>query len=183
MPAWESETHFLVPFTFSGQNRVVLRISMRPRVEFYAFLRGTMAWTASIAWLWPLNIPLAALAYKIRQGPNPVDMEKKELWLRSTFAALSVALLTVAAFFADYILAEVIAFPAGPVHLVVFMGYVPLVLWVLLVFFALEDLLQALAVFVLYLYLPVMALYALNAMVHFWDPWLEWVEQWLKPIV
>jgi hypothetical protein len=149
-------------------------------MELYDFLRGTIAWTVTVAGLWPFNIPLAALAYKIHNGPKPVEMETKEYWMRSTFAALGVALATIAMVIVDYLLAEVAGFPAGPIHLAVFMGYVPVAVWILFVFFALDDLLPALGLFVVYVYLPVLVLYVLNLLVPFWTPLVSFAGNWLK---
>lgn len=149
-------------------------------MEVYQFLRGSLAWTVTVAGLWPLNIPLAVLAYRIRLGPQPITMPRKELWWRATFAALIVALITVAMVLVDYYLAENIGFPAGPVHLIVFMSYVPAVVWVFFVFFALEDFFQGLNLFVIYVYLPVLVLFLLNAVVPFWEPFLIVARDWLK---
>ncbi len=148
-------------------------------MEFYYFLRGTLAWTATVAIIWPLNIPLAALAYKIRLGPNKNPLKPKEYWVRSGAAAFAVAIITLVALGLDYFLAES-DFPPGPIHLVVFMAYVPAAMYALLVFFALEGLMQALSVFVLYIYLPVTVLYLLHLVIRFWDPLVDFPGSWLK---
>ena len=149
-------------------------------MEFYYFLRGTLAWTATVALLWPLNIPLAALAYKIRLGPNKNPLKPKEYWVRSGAVATVVAGITLAALLLDYVLAEEMDFPAGPIHLVVFMAYVPAAVWAIFVFFALEDLMQALSVFVIYIYLPVLVLYLLNEVIGFWQPLVDLAGGMLK---
>ena len=149
-------------------------------MEFYYFLRGTLAWTATVALLWPFNIPMAALAYKIRLGPNKNPLKPKEYWVRSGAVATVVAAITLVALVLDYVLAEEMDFPAGPVHLVVFMAYVPAAVWAIFVFFALEDLMQALSVFVIYIYLPVLVLYVLNAIIGFWQPLVDLAGGWLK---
>ena len=149
-------------------------------MEFYYFLRGTLAWTATVAILWPFNILLAALAYKIRLGPNKNPLKPKEYWVRSGAVATVVAAITLVALVLDYVLAEEMDFPAGPVHLVVFMAYVPAAVWAIFVFFALEDLMQALSVFVIYIYLPVLVLYVLNAIIGFWQLLVDLAGGWLK---
>jgi len=149
-------------------------------VEFYYFLRGTLAWTATVAILWPFNILLAALAYKIRLGPNKNPLKPKEYWVRSGAVATVVAAITLVALVLDYVLAEEMDFPAGPVHLVVFMAYVPAAVWAIFVFFALEDLMQALSVFVIYIYLPLLVLYVLNAIIGFWQPLVDLAGGMLK---
>ena len=149
-------------------------------MEFYYFLRGTLAWTATVAILWPFNILLAALAYKIRLGPNKNPLKPKEYWVRSGAVATVVAAITLVALVLDYVLAEEMDFPAGPVHLVVFMAYVPAAVWAIFVFFSLEDLMQALSVFVIYIYLPVLVLYVLNEIIGFWQPLVDLAGGWLK---
>lgn len=149
-------------------------------MELYEFLRGTLAWTVTIAALWPVNIPLAVLAYRIHRGPQPIDLERNVLWIRATFASLCVALVTLAMVFVDYLLAYGAEFPAGPIHLAVFLGYVPIATWIFFVFFALDDLLPALGLFTLYVYLPVLVLYVLNLVVGFWTPLVDVANGWLK---
>ena len=46
-------------------------------MELYEFLRGTLAWTVSVAALWPLNIPLAVLAYRIHRGQRKFAVGEK----------------------------------------------------------------------------------------------------------
>ena len=149
-------------------------------MEFYYFLRGTLAWTATVAILWPINIPMAALAYKIRLGPNKNPLKPNEFWGRSALVSLVVALITLVAIVLDNFLTDGTDFPAGPIHLVVFMAYVPAAMWAIFWFFALEDLMQALSVFVIYIYLPVLVLYVLNAIIGFWQPLVDLAGGMLK---
>lgn len=149
-------------------------------VELYLFVRGALAWTVTVAALWPVNIPLAYLAYKIRQGQKPGDLARNALWWRSVFATLLVAFVTVVFLLLDYLLAEVAGFPAGPIHLVVLTAYIPAAAGIFFVFFALEDFFQGLSMFVIYVYLPVLVLYLLNAMMGLWNGPLSYVEGWLK---
>src|SRR5262245_12894111 len=130
-------------------------------MELYNFVRGVMAWTVTIAGL-PWGIPLVALAYKIQNGPKPITMPPREFWTRSTFAWLCVAVASWVMVFVDYLLATWAQLPEGPIHIIVFMGYVPVAVWILFVFFAFDDLLTAVGLFVLYLYLPVFVLFVLN---------------------
>jgi hypothetical protein len=144
------------------------------------FLRGGLAWTVLVASFWPLNVPLAALAYKIHRGPQPLGMERSELWIRATFAALGVALATLAMLGVDYALIRFAELPPGPIHLAAFAGYLPVAVWILFLFFALDDLLTALGLFVIYIYLPVAVLFVLNFLIGFWDPLEQWPGTWLK---
>jgi len=149
-------------------------------MELYNFLRGVLVWTATVACLWPVNVPLLALAYRISLGPKPIEMEKDELWTRSAVAALLVAGWTLLIVLVDYLLADWFEFPAGPVHIVALMGYFPVAVWILFVFFAYTDLLEGVTLFTLYIYLPVFVLYVLNAIVGFWNPLLRFAQGYLK---
>ncbi|MBM4068979.1 MAG: hypothetical protein FJ271_08560 [Planctomycetes bacterium] len=151
-------------------------------MELYHFVRGALAWTVTIAALWPVNIPLAFAAYKIRQGPKPIDMPKNALWWRCTFATLLVAVMTVGFVIVDYMLAGWAGFPAGPIHLLVLMGYIPAAAGIFFVFFALEDFFQGLSMFMIYMYLPVLVLYVINAMIGVWNPLLNYAGGWLKAV-
>jgi len=160
MPAWESESHLL---------------------ELYDFIRGTFAWAVSLAALWPVNVPLMAFAYKVRHGANPITMPRTEFWTRATFSALLVGLLALVALGLDYLLAIGADLPAGPIHMIVLIAFVPAGAWILFVFFALEDLMQAVSVLVIYICLPVLVLYVLNEVTGVWEPLLNIVKDWLKP--
>ncbi len=157
-----------------------LTLAENARVELYNFIRGTLAWAASVALLWPANVPLMALAYKVRNGPNPIPMPAKEFWTRAGCASFLVAILTLVLIAVDYLVIEGTDLPAGPIHLVILACYVPAGMWVLFVFFALEDLMQATSVFAIYLCLPMLVLYVLNAVVQFWQPLVDLVQVWLK---
>jgi hypothetical protein len=116
---------------------------------------------AVVTVIWPLNIPLVALAYKARQGNKPIDMESGEFWLRSSFAALGLTVFTGIAIGLDYLLvvwAEMSAI-AGGLRLVLLMLYVPTAAAYLFWMFALEDFFQGLAVFFLDTLLPWLALF------------------------
>jgi hypothetical protein len=151
-------------------------------MEMYSFLRGILAWTATIACLWPLNAPLLALAFKIQQGPKPIDMESNEFWARSFAGSLVLALTTAAFVFIDYLLADAAELPAGPTHLVVFAAYVPLAVWIVTLFFAMDDLLHGFSLLIIYLFLPIFVLFVLNAMMGFWNPMLDYVFTWIKEV-
>lgn len=151
-------------------------------MELYLFVRGALAWTVTIAALWPVNIPLAFLAYKIRQGPKPIDMPRAALWWRCTFATLLVAVMTAGFVIVDYLLASLAGFPPGPIHLIILMAYIPAAAGIFFVFFALEDFFQGLSMFMIYVYLPVLVLYVINAMIGVWNPLLNYAGGWLKAV-
>jgi hypothetical protein len=148
-------------------------------MEIYNFVHGTLAWIATIACLWPVNAPLLALAFKVQNGPKPIDMENDEYWMRAFAGSFVLALVTAAFVFIDFLLVEA-ELPAGPTHLVVFVGYVPAAVWVLALFFAMEDLLNGLSLLVIYLFMPILVLFLLNLVIGFWNPLLAYAHGWLK---
>ena len=156
-------------------------------MELYDFLRGTLAWTATIACLWPVNALWLAFAYKVQQGAKPIDLEGYST--RCTVGSLVLALVTAAAIFVDYMLADWAEFPPGPVHLIIYVAYVPLAVWLLALFFAMDDLTHGLSLFMIYLYLPTFVLFVLNWLLglvnqnlRFWDMLLNYVYPWLVSV-
>src|SRR5437764_7777416 len=122
---------------------------------FYPFVRGLLAWIATIACLWPVNVPLLGFAFRASCGPKPPDMQKSELWTRATFAALAFAVITFGFLVVDYVLAESLGFPAGLAHLIVLSGLLPTGMWLCFVMFALDDLGQGMTILLFYLMLPI----------------------------
>lgn len=157
-------------------------------MELYNFFRGTLAWTATIACLWPLNIPLLALAFKIQNGSKPIDMESDEYWWRSSVGSLVLGLVTAGFVFVDYMLADWAELPPGPTHMIVYIGYVPAAVWILTLFFAMDDLMHGLSLFVIYIYLPVLVILGLNGLLWFvklnfrWDWFYGLASPWLKTV-
>src|SRR4029453_14172023 len=92
---------------------------------FYPFVRGLLAWIATIACLWPVNVPMFGFAFRASWGPKRPDMETSELWTRATFAALFFGVIAAGFLVVDYVLAESMGFPAGPVHRFVPAGFLP----------------------------------------------------------
>jgi hypothetical protein len=152
-------------------------------VDLFEFLRYTVAWTTTIAVIWPLNVPLAAFAYKVRNGAKPIDMPRSELWTRSTFAALGLAVAALVMVGLDYYLAFEAEFPPGPVHAIVYMAFLPAAAWYFFVMFALEDMGQGLSVAFLYLYLPLIVLLPLHGLFGVWSFLLNPTLAWLKTTV
>jgi hypothetical protein len=129
-------------------------------VDLFALVHwGLLA--IAVTTIWPLNIPLTALAYKVRRGNKPVDLEPSEFWVRSTFAALGLSLFTLVAVGLDYLLVVwmELASIAGPIRLVLFMLYVPAAVVYLAWMFGRDDLLDGLPLFLLSTFLPWLALF------------------------
>jgi len=138
-------------------------------VELYKFFWGALAWIATVAVLWPANVPLLALAYKIQNGAAPLSIARDELWYRSLVGAGLLALVTVGFFFLDYFFIDWTDFPPGPIHLVIFMAYIPAGAYVMLISFAFAELLEGLGVLIIYLGLPLLALFLVNAVLGIWE--------------
>jgi hypothetical protein len=149
-------------------------------VELYKFFWGALAWIATVAVLWPVNVPLIALAYKIQNGAKPISIDREELWYRSLFGAGMLALLTVGMIFLDYLIIDLGDFPPGPIHLVIFMAYVPAAAWLMVISFAYADLLEGLGVFIIYIGLPIAVLLLVNAILGIWNWPLSVAFDYLK---
>jgi hypothetical protein len=185
MPAWESE-----PADSPSPRAAVLSAALPadtsqneidPAMELYLFVWGTLAWTVTIAVLWPVNVPLAWVSYRIWHGTKPIDEEmQEELWRRAAWGSglIGVSALVFVVF--DYILWNWAGLPSGPVHLIVYLSLVALATWVLMLYFALEDFFQGLSMLLLYFYLPVFVLWLPNRLFGMWDPLLGWVKAWLE---
>src|SRR4051794_34903711 len=97
-------------------------------MEFFEFFRQVLILLIIISLYWPLNVPLAALAFKVRLGTSPIPLEPLALWLRSALAGLGMAVLSVSLMGFDKVLTHA-GLPAGPVHLVMFLVFIPLGAW------------------------------------------------------
>src|SRR2546430_11689471 len=108
-------------------------------MEFFAFFRHLLIILIAISLYWPLNVPLAALAYKVRLGAEPVPLPVVTFWVRSTVAALGMAVLSVSLLGSDQFLTS-IGLPPGPVDLAMAIVYVPLGgAWLHKAFFLVAD--------------------------------------------
>src|SRR5438105_1081780 len=121
--------------------------------DFFEFFRQVLIFLVTISLYWPLTIPLAALAYKVRHGATPVPLSIVALWLRSTVAALGMAViaLSLTGFDATLTAAEL---PPGLVHVVIFVLFVPVGSWWMFTVFALEDFWEGLSALLLFVFLP-----------------------------
>src|SRR5947209_697970 len=134
MPAWESEAISLV--------------------DIFQFCWAALAWMTTIAVLWPVNAPMAALAFRIWRETKETDIEGSELWTRAFLASAALAVLVIGFVLLDWLLADMAEFPPGPIHLVIFAGFVALAAWLMQYLFSLEDYFQGLSLVVIYLFLP-----------------------------
>ena len=150
-------------------------------MTLFLFFSWALVTVAAVTLPWPVNVPLAALAYKMRQGQEPVGFEPETFWWRSTFAALGLSGFTLFLLWLAYALIVDVELPWGPVHLVLFMAYVPAAAWYFFWIFALEDMLQGLSVFLLYVLVPAGPLLLVGRIAGFWTR-LAHAFPWLLPL-
>jgi hypothetical protein len=148
-------------------------------VEPFHLCRLVLAVIVTVS-VWPVSVPLVALAYRVQLGPTPIPLERRAFWLRSTFAGLGLCVLSLFLVVLDHIAITRLELPAGPVHLTLLMVYAPVAMWFLFVMFALEDLLQGLGLLMLFILLPGLPLLLIHQVFGFWqplDPALAWLPE------
>jgi hypothetical protein len=147
-------------------------------VGLFIFVSWSLGIIAAVTLSFPLNILLVALAYKVRLGYRPIPLEKDSFWWRSTFAALGLAGFTLVLLGLTYALVEGADFKPEQVELVLLMAYIPAAVWFLFLIYAMEDMLESLGVFLLYLLLPGLPLLLFGWLTGSWHkladdvPWL-----------
>ena len=147
-------------------------------MDILAFLAWGLVVTHAVALLWPVNTVLMALAFKVQNGPAPLPFEPQEFWTRSAFAALGLAVLSLVLIGAAYLLVGSAELPGGPVHLILLLVYLPAAVALVFWLFALDDVIQALSIFAIYVLLPGAGLVVLAWMFKWFDkvkdqaPWL-----------
>jgi hypothetical protein len=138
-------------------------------VDLFHFVSWCLAVSIAVALLWPINLLFMALAFKIRHGIRPVDMETSELWWRSTFASLGLAILSLIFVGLNYVLVPVVEMPQGPIQTILLLAYVPAAITFIWWSFALEDLLEGTGVFLLYMLLPGLPMLLAGRMFGLWQ--------------
>jgi hypothetical protein len=113
-------------------------------VDLYGFFSWCLTVMIAVTLVWPLNVPLMALAYKIRQGGQKIDMESREFWWRSVAAALGLTGLSLVTMGLTWYLVGQTELRAGIVHLILFMVYLPAAVWFVYWIYALYILVPAL---------------------------------------
>jgi len=147
-------------------------------VDLYGFVSWSLVIVAAVTLIWPVNIPLVALAYRVHQGRQPSLMETRELWLRSTLGALGLCGLSLVMIGLIYVGVEIAQVTAGPVQLTLFVAYLAAAVGFLFWVLALEDMVKALGVFSLYILLPGLPLLLLGRILGFWQS-LQHAAPWL----
>ena len=147
-------------------------------MALFNFVSWCLVTICAVTLLWPLNIPLIALAYKVRRGYEPIDLEPSALWWRSTFATLGLAGMSLVLLGLLYALVEGAELKPYQVQIVLLMLYLPAAVWYVCVLFAFDDLLDALSLFLLYVLLSGLPLLLIGRIAGWWTaladdlPWL-----------
>ena len=90
-----------------------------------------------------------------------------------------VAVVGVGFVLLDYLLAGAAEIAPGPVHLVVFMGYMSVAIWILFYVFSLEDFFQGMSLAIIFFAFPFAVLWPLNYFLGLWNWALNYVLTWL----
>ena len=149
-------------------------------MDLFVFASWCLVTVAIVTLSWPANLPLIALAYKVRHGSKPIDMESREFWIRSTLASLGLAGMTLVMLGLAYVLVVQAELPSGQIHLVLLLAYAPAAVGYIFWVYALEDMVQALGVFLLYVLLPGFPLLLIGRFAGWWDK-LRQTGSWLLP--
>jgi hypothetical protein len=106
--------------------------------------------------------------------------EPGPFWLRSTFAALGLALMSGLLLVLNAYLVDSFRESVGPIHLVLLMTLVPASALYLFWMYAFEDFFQALSLLVVYLIMTGIPLLLLDRFVRSWHP-VTAAWNWLQP--
>src|SRR5207302_1590240 len=109
-------------------------------------------------------------SYKIWHGNKEIDEEMGDELFGRSWRVAGVFFLAAPVFVGlDYLVVDQAGVPAGPVHVVFFLGFLAFAAWMMMLFFAMEDFFQGLALSLIFLYLPT-ALFFLAWLVLGWFP-------------
>ncbi|MGF1580695.1 MAG: hypothetical protein ACFCD0_15135 [Gemmataceae bacterium] len=144
---------------------------------FFEFFRWVLIITISVSYLVPINIPLAALAYRIQIGTQEMEFETDALWWRSTGMSLGLAVISFFVMYVDFFLTET-GIPVGMIHVGLVLLYLPACVWYSFWIFAFDELYEGLSLFVIYLLIPGLLIAVLLSL-GFELPPMTWLEGWI----
>lgn len=119
-------------------------------MDIFAIASWVLAALVGVTGVFPLTIPMLALAYKLRNGAGKIPLETESFWFRSGFSALGLFLLTLVTLVLNYQLVSRMDLPTGTVHLVLLLAYIPAGVVYLFWMYAMDEVLEGLSLFVLY---------------------------------
>jgi hypothetical protein len=149
--------------------------------EFWDFFRQVLILLIIISLYFPINVPLAALAYKVRIGAQPIPLSITAYVLRSTVAALGMGVLSLSLMGFDKVLTEA-GLPPGLVHMTMCLCFVPLGAWWMFKAFALEDAWEGLSTLLLFVFLPGIVLVLVKLITGASPPYFIDVEDWITKV-
>jgi hypothetical protein len=147
-------------------------------VDLFAFIGWCLAVLCLVTLAWPLNVPLMALAYKVRRGTEPLDIEGAELWTRSALGSAGLAGMSLLLLLFAYVLVQVAGLPREGTVVVLFLAYlaagVGFVTWA----WGYDEFVDGLGLFLIYVLLPGLPLLLVGWLAGLWRtvaagaPWL-----------
>jgi hypothetical protein len=149
-------------------------------VDVFAFVGWVVAVLCLVTLAVPVNVPLMALAYKVRRGSEPLDVEGSELWMRCALGAAGPAGMSLLLLVLAYALIQGAGLPQGPTLLVLLMAYVPAAVAYVTWCWGFDELIDGLGVFLLYVLLPGLPLALIGWLVGLWRA-LAQAAPWLLP--
>lgn len=147
-------------------------------MELFKEIRWLLIIVVSVSLYFPLNVPLAALAYKVQRGTRPLGMEQFPFWVRSALAAVGLTAMSYVTLLVDYYLVG-LDMPADAIHIGLLLLYFPAGLWFFVMMFDLDEFGEGFNIFLLYLGLPAVVLVLMLA-IGFRLPFLL-PEGWILP--
>jgi hypothetical protein len=148
-------------------------------VDAFEIFRTILIVVVSVTILVPLDVPLAALAYRVHVGAGPMPMDATPFWWRATGMALGLAAASLVLMFLDYWLVAFIDFPPGFVHGMLLLLYLAGGVWFVFWVFELDELLEGASVLLIYIGIPCL-LFAYPMMNWQWWP-VPFVASFLQP--
>src|SRR4051812_24872059 len=101
-------------------------------MELYSVFWQLLAWSITVAVLGFLTFPWGILAYKIWFGNKEIDEELSEqLLVRSWYAGWALAAAAVLICLLDYVTVARLNLPAGPVHMIYYLGLLGVAAWMM----------------------------------------------------
>jgi hypothetical protein len=147
-------------------------------VDLFVFVGWTVAVVCLVTLAWPLNVPVMALAYRVRRGSEPLDVEGRELWTRSALASAGPAGMSLALLALAFALIQGAGLPQGPTLLVLLLCYLPAAVFYVSWCWGYDEFVDGLGLFLIYVLLPGLPLLLLGWLVGLWRalaanaPWL-----------
>jgi hypothetical protein len=147
-------------------------------VDLFAFVGWTVAVFCAVTLAFPLNVPLMALAYRVRLGTQPLDVEGSELWTRAALASVGPAAMSLVLLALTYVLVRLAGLPQGATVLVLFLLYLPAAVGYVTWCWGYDEFVDGLGLFLIYVFLPGLPLVLVGWLTGLWRtlatnaPWL-----------